>query len=154
MLEVGVYGNIFSRPWDKLKVVATKHTWYYNLWELCHRLEVEIEVEEKYHINPVRQGDRSIIDAAIEAGYRGDNLESVNVVRKSLHLIHMSDLVACDGETLDLSLVKGNLRSPLESKMQFPVEKPTKRDKASGGPSSAFCRPTTGFSTSPLESTL
>ena len=67
MTEVGVYGNVFSRPWDKLKTLATKHTWYYNLWELCHRLQVDMEFEEKYHLKPVRRGDRSIIDVAVEA---------------------------------------------------------------------------------------
>ena len=41
----------------------------------------------------------------IEAGDRGDNLESINVVRKSLNLIHGSDLITSDGKTLDLSLV-------------------------------------------------
>ena len=39
MVEVGIYGNIFSRSWEELKILATKHTWYYNLWELCHRLK-------------------------------------------------------------------------------------------------------------------
>ena len=66
-----------------------------------------MEFEEKYHIKPVRQGNRSVIDVAIEAGYRGDNLESANVVRKSLHLIHVSDFVLCDGKTLDLFLIEG-----------------------------------------------
>ena len=68
-----------------------------------------MEFEEKYHIKPVRQGDRSIIDVAIEVGYRGDKLDSVNVVRKSLNLIHVSDLVLCDEKTLDMSLAEGDL---------------------------------------------
>ena len=46
MVEVGVYGNVFSRSWEDLKILATKHTWYYNLWELCHRLDVKLEVNE------------------------------------------------------------------------------------------------------------
>ena len=31
MVEVGMYGNIFSRLWQKFKILAIKHTWYYNL---------------------------------------------------------------------------------------------------------------------------
>ena len=65
---------------------------------------------------------------AIEAGYRGDKLDSVNVVRKSLHLIHVSDLVLCDGKTLDVSLTEGDLKTPLDSNVQFPVKKPTRKD--------------------------
>ena len=55
MVEVGMYGNIFSRLLEELNVLAIKHTWYYNLWELCHRLGVELEVNDKYHNKSVRQ---------------------------------------------------------------------------------------------------
>ena len=54
MVEVGMYGNIFSRVWKKFNVLVTKHTRYYNLWELCHILGVELEVDDKYHNKPVR----------------------------------------------------------------------------------------------------
>ena len=47
MIEVGIYGNIFSRSWGEFKILATKHTWCYNLWELCHRLDVKLEIDEK-----------------------------------------------------------------------------------------------------------
>ena len=64
---------------------------------------------------------------AIDAGYRGDDLESINVVRKSLHLIHVSDLVLCDGKTLDLSLTEGDLKTPLDSTVTFPVRGETQQ---------------------------
>ena len=53
MVEVGMYGNIFSRSWEEPNVLATKHTWYCNLWELCHSMGVELEVNEKCHNKPV-----------------------------------------------------------------------------------------------------
>jgi hypothetical protein len=81
-------------------VLATKHTGYHNLWELCDRLGVKIEVEDAHHIKPVRQGDRSIIDVSFEVGHRGNILERINVNRKHLKLIHLSDLVLCDDVTL------------------------------------------------------
>ena len=31
MVELGIYGNIFSRSWEDFSVLATRHTWYYNL---------------------------------------------------------------------------------------------------------------------------
>ena len=123
----GLYGNIFSRSWEDLKILATKHTWYYNLWELCHRLDVELEVDEKYHIKPVQQGDQSIIDAAIEKGYRGKPLESTNVVRKYLNLIHLSDLVLCDGITLTDEVLEAS--GQMDSNVMFPKEKPTRNDR-------------------------
>ena len=100
MAGVGIYGNIFSISWEEFNVLATKHTWYYNLWELCHILDVVLEVDVKHHIKPVRQGDRSIVDVTIEKGYTGKPLESVHVVWKHLNLMYLSDLVLCDGKTL------------------------------------------------------
>ena len=61
VVDVGMYSNIFSRSWEEFKTLADKHTWYYNLWKLCHRLDVELEVHGKHHIKPVRQRNRSII---------------------------------------------------------------------------------------------
>ena len=80
MVEVGIYGNNFSRSWEDFKILTTKRTWYYNLWELCHRLDVELEVHENHHIRPVRQGDRSINDVAIEKRYKEKPLDSITVV--------------------------------------------------------------------------
>ena len=54
MVEVGVHGNIFSRFWKEIQVLATQHTWHYNLWKLYDRLKVELKIEDMYHINPAR----------------------------------------------------------------------------------------------------
>jgi hypothetical protein len=131
IVEVGMYGNIFSRSWEEFNSLATKHTWYYNLWELCDRLGVELEVNEKYHNKPVRQGDRSVIDVAIEKGYRDKTLESINVVRKYLNLMHLSDLVHCDGRTLSEDLLEAS--GWLATKVTFPKEKITRNDKSLWG---------------------
>ena len=55
---------------------------YYNLWELCHRLDVVLELENEHHLRPIRERDRLIIDLAIEKGYCGKRLEMINVVRE------------------------------------------------------------------------
>ena len=65
MVEVEMYGNILSRSLKEFNVLATKHTWYYTMWKLCHRLGVELEIDDKYHKKPVRHGDRSLINVAI-----------------------------------------------------------------------------------------
>ena len=82
MFEVGVYGNLFFRSWKEPKVLATKNTWYYNLWELCNRLGVKPELGGIYHIKPIRQGDCPNIDVTLEMGQRGKILKNMNVVWK------------------------------------------------------------------------
>ena len=128
MVEVGMHRNIFSISWEEFNVLVTKHTWYYNLWELCHRVDVVIEVDEKYRTKPVRQGDQSILDVTIEKGYRDKTLESINVVRKYLNLIHLSDLVHCDGRTLSDDPLKASGR--MATKFTFPKKTPTRNDKS------------------------
>ena len=53
MVEVGMHGSILSRSWEEFNILATNRAWYYNLWELYHRLVVELEVDNEYHSKPV-----------------------------------------------------------------------------------------------------
>ena len=80
MVEVGMCGAILYKPWKDREVLATKHTWYYNLWEPCNRLGVKLKVGDMYNIKPVRQEDCSIVDMTLEMGHREKILESMNIV--------------------------------------------------------------------------
>ena len=107
MVEVGMYGNILSRSIEKFNVLSTKHMWYYNLWELCHRLT-----------NNQRHNREN----------RDNTLESINVMRKYLNFMNLSNLVHCDGRTLSDDLLK--LASRMATKVRFPKEKPTRNNKS------------------------
>ena len=125
-----MYGNIFSRSWDEFKILATKHTWYYNLWELYHILNVELEFDGKHHIKPFWQGDRSIIDVSTEKWYRGKPLKSINVVWKYLNLIHLSDLVHCVGNHCLIRWLKHTVRWLHTSCSPKQKNKTTRNDKS------------------------
>ena len=99
-----------------------------NLWELCHRLDVELKFDRKYHNKLVRQGDRLIIDATIEKGHRDKTWESINGFLKYLNLMYLSDLVRCDGRTLSDDLLEAS--GWMATKVTFPKEKPTRNDKS------------------------
>ena len=128
MIEVGVYGNMFALDWSKYKCLATEHTWYYNLWELCHRLGVTIELEKKQYMGPVREGDKSIIQIAMDRGMGSAQLEMINTVRKHLGLLHVSDLTLCDGKTLCDGLFDQSRDERSQSNFQFPRERPSGKD--------------------------
>ena len=128
MIKVGVYGNMFALDWSRYKCLATQHTWYYNLWELCYRLGVTIELEKKHYLGPVREGDNSIIDAAVERGATEAQLEQINTVRKHLGMIHLSDLVLCDGKSLCGEVFETGWDEKSRSRLQFPREKPAPDD--------------------------
>ena len=64
----------------------------------------------------------------MEKGYRGKPLESSNVVCKFLNLIHLLDLVLCDGTTLSDEVLKAS--GQMDSNVRFPKEKPTRKDRS------------------------
>ena len=61
MLEVGLYGNIFSADYSVFGVLATDNTWFKNFWELSQLLDIDVTLHNKYHLSPVQEGDRSLM---------------------------------------------------------------------------------------------
>ena len=48
MIEVGLYGNIFSYNYDDLGCLATVGTWFKNFWEFASHQKINIELAEEY----------------------------------------------------------------------------------------------------------
>ena len=44
MLEVGLYGDIFTKDYQKYGGAATDKTWYKNFWEYSCHLDIEIKI--------------------------------------------------------------------------------------------------------------
>jgi hypothetical protein len=59
-------------------------------------------------------------------GYRGSDLAAQNIVRRHPNLLHLSDILKCDGITLD-KFVISNYAERLQ-KHVFPREEPTASD--------------------------
>ena len=49
IIEVGLYGNIFSYDYDDLGCLATNGTWFKNFWKSALHLKINIELAEEYH---------------------------------------------------------------------------------------------------------
>ena len=71
-------------------------------------------------------GDRSLISAFFLLGYHGKELEALNKVRRYRNLIHVSDIVKCDGQSLDEFIILD--LSELSCAHTFPREQPTATD--------------------------
>ena len=56
----------------------------------------------------MREGDRSLMEAFVRAGFKGKKLQRLGRMKNSKHVLHVSDLVKCDGVTIDKGLL-GNL---------------------------------------------
>ena len=100
LVEVGSYENIFTLDYDKFGVLATDTTWFKNFWELASLLNIDICLPVEHRFVAARAGDSSLMDLFGQHGFSRSQLEALNVVRKFLCVVHLSDILRCDGKTV------------------------------------------------------
>eukprot|EP00956_Cyclotella_meneghiniana_P045108 scaffold354287_cov348-Cyclotella_meneghiniana.AAC.1 len=98
-MEVGVNGNVLSRSYPELSHLAT-HSWFKILWQYSSSYDVKIFFHDRFHIQPTRERDISIIDWFIQHGFS-------------------------DGRTVDTVVFS---RRPRPSHRTFSWERPTPSD--------------------------
>ena len=124
-IEVGLSGNFLKRDFRVFGRLAT-HTWYKVLWEYCHIYDVTIELPE-VEVPPVRQRDKVIMEEIVKL-VPSTQWESINRARKFYKVYFLSQLVLCDGITVDPMKIQTTRCSQTDSTMRFPVEMPTRAD--------------------------
>ena len=126
LVEVGLYGNLLTRDYDSFANLATSGTWWKNFWEYADYLGIDVELSSDYCLSAVRLRDRSIMDLFSEAGFTGVVGERLNRMRHYKCVVHASDLVSCDGKTIEPAMLDD---MPGESSTTtFPDESPTRAD--------------------------
>ena len=123
LIEVGLYGNILTLDYTKFGILASDLTWFKSLWEFSDYLKVSVVLGGKYHIQPVRRDDQALMFLFYLAGYTGNELERLNRVRKLKCLLHLSDILKCDGKSLRDGVLGRDYFNSLTHK--FPLERPT-----------------------------
>ena len=124
LVDTGLGGDVFCRSYKKLHILAEK-CWFQHLWHLCHYLQVELVLDKSNHAQPVREGDKCLMDAIIEKGlFKGDDLVTIGICRKFKAAHMISCIVRCDGREVRQDML--NKEEGL-SKRQFPKERPTAR---------------------------
>ena len=104
LVEVGLCGNPFSWDYGKMGGLATRGTWFQNTWEMVWLLGIRVELHDQFHLQPVREGDSSLMRLFYEAGFTGKQvLEVLNIVRRFKNVLNLSDLLLCNGKTIDWS---------------------------------------------------
>jgi hypothetical protein len=126
MVKIGLYGNTMDHDYKAYSTLATNYTWYKNVWELIHYFNVRLKFQPKYRLGPVRRGEKLLMSEFIRVGYKRTDLLSLNIVRMYKMVIHLSDVVMCDGKTIKRSMLSENV-GKLESH-KFPVQRPTPTD--------------------------
>ena len=53
MVEIGLYGNTMDHVYKAYSILATKYTWYKNVWELVHYFNIRLAFQPEYRLGPV-----------------------------------------------------------------------------------------------------
>jgi hypothetical protein len=101
-VEVGLYGNPFVWNYEKMRVHDTTRTLFQDTWEMVFHLGIHIQIQEPFHIGPVREGDSALMRLCAEVGFKEKHvLNALNVVRRFKTVLQESDLLCCNGRTID-----------------------------------------------------
>ena len=124
-MEVGLGGNIFTKPFTELGHLAT-HGFFRSLWELLDLYGVSFMIHNTHDIPLLREDDRMIMDAIVETGiFNGSELDQINRVRHHKKVSSVGDLVDCDGMSISPEILTPTVGV---SRREFPRQQPTHAD--------------------------
>ena len=83
-------------------------------------------LSSEYQLQPIREGDSSLMKAFAQEGFMGKKLQTLGRVRKAKKLLHISDIVKCDWVTIDRSILGDTMGG--RSTHIFPQEMLTRAD--------------------------
>jgi hypothetical protein len=127
IIEVGLYGDTMGYEYKSHSFIVTDNTWFKNVWELVSYFNIHLHFNEDFQLKPIRQGDSSLMSEFIRFGDLGStDLVSLNIMRTHKKVIHKSNIVLCNGQTIKADMLTG---SPGHSDYhKFPTQHPTTAD--------------------------
>jgi hypothetical protein len=126
LVEVGLYGCIMDYDYKTYAILATNHTWFKNVWELVSFFNISLAFHPEFRLGPARKGDKALMAEFVRVGYKQAELLSLNIVRMHKMVIHLSDIVMCDGKTIRRSILTASAGQ--SEAYKFPVQRPTPAD--------------------------
>jgi hypothetical protein len=63
-MELGLDGNIFSRPYSKYKQLLS-HSWFAVMWQYTSKYNVVVHMNPRHNLRPTRVGDIALIEIFI-----------------------------------------------------------------------------------------
>jgi len=123
-LEMGIMGNIFDIP-AVCKNMITE-SWIKKVWTECHKHNITIQSKIS-NLNPPRRGDCKIMRKIIQAGYKNQELMTLNRCRMWLRVTFLSDIYNGFGNQIKTNCWEG--LEPAKSDLEWPrMEKPTQAE--------------------------
>jgi hypothetical protein len=126
IINIGMYGNLFSLNFELYSILVTNGTWFKNMWELLHKFKTIATFSADNHIHPVQVGDRSLMQG-FSCFYGRCNLQTLNIYQQYKKSIHLSCLVLCDDHTIDKECLTPR-EGFLVTYHKFPLQRPSQSD--------------------------
>lgn len=126
ILELGLSSTSpFSFSFQKYGPLVTR-CWLKTIWEKCDRYNIKVEIGNIL-IQPPRVGDKWLMQAFIDEGYKDDELRRLNRVRIHQQALFLSDVLNANGRSIDLKYTEERAGIPWSS-YKFPIECPSETD--------------------------
>ncbi len=126
LVEVGLYGSPLDWNYGDYGHLSMEDTWFWNLWQLRDTFNAMLTFCAEDQVRGVQEGNRPLMSEFFQVGYRGSNLAVLNIVQRHQNLLHLSDILKCDGITLD-EFVVSEYAERLQGHV-FPREEPIALD--------------------------
>ncbi len=95
--------------------------WLKRVWEKLDRFKFAVTVHILCSAFP-QEGDNWLMARLIAIGYRGNDLRTLNRVRKHQQVLFLSDILGAGGKSLDKGYLKKQLGTECWSTMKSPLE--------------------------------
>lgn len=122
-VDIGLCGNFLLRDYKKFHILAN-HSWFKILWELLDHYHVSLHLSNDT-IPAVRQCDKVFMEEVVNK-FPPSQWVSINRARKFFQVYFLSQVVNCDGSTVNPNQLQGGYH--IKSRMVFPTEQPTPQD--------------------------
>jgi hypothetical protein len=126
LMEVGLYGSPLCWSYADYGSLSMDASWFRNLWKLVDYFNVDLLLQEADLVHGVREGDWSLMSEFFCLGYCGKQLVALNIVWHFCNLLHVSDIVKCNGVTLDEFVVSNSTEVSVSH--VFSCKEPTAAD--------------------------
>ena len=100
-----IYARNHSRPPMCGLLFRSQRSAPRSLWEYQSKYEVTLELDEQYHFKPVRVGDGSLMALFFQFPFDHRQAERFNRVRHFKGVVRVSDIISCDGRTVEPSML-------------------------------------------------
>ncbi len=104
-LELGLPGWLTDHAYEVFGALTTA-SWITTVWQFASRFKIEIRDSEA-KLEERRTNDQFLMLAFAKAGFRGPELNKLNICRNFLHSVTLSDISTVNGQSISLAAWQG-----------------------------------------------